>query len=311
MEPMYARTVQRLPEDDAWTYEVKFDGYRALAGRDSTGLTLWSRRGNIFTDQFPYLAKACEHLPPDTLLDGEIVALGKDGRISFNLLQRHRSAAQAILFYAFDVIILRGKSLVKVPLENRREILAEVMADLKPKTPLICLSESIDTTPAELVQLVKQFGFEGIVAKRKDSWYEIGKRSGAWVKYKVNKAQEFVIGGYTPDNPLDALIVGYYEGGKLIFVSKVRNGFVPRLRREVWQKLKNLETDVCPFCNLPEKKRTQWALTREEMKNCIWLKPELVGQFEFTEWTPDGHLRHAKFCGFREDKNPHDVIREN
>ena len=109
--------------------------------------------------------------------------------------------------------------------------------------------------------MVKEFGFEGIIAKRKDSCYEIGKRSGAWLKYKVNKAQAFLIGGYTPDNPLDALIVGYYEGDKLMFVSKVRNGFVPRLRREVWTKLKHLQTDVCPFANLPEKKRTQWALT--------------------------------------------------
>ncbi len=110
-----------------------------------------------------------------------------------------------------------------------------------------------------------------------------------------------MIGGYTPDNPLDALIVVYYEIDKLIFVSKVRNGFVPRLRREVWSKLKGLETNQCPFFNLPEKRRTQWALTREEMKNCVWLKPEMVAQFEFTEWTPDGHLRHSKFCGFRED----------
>jgi bifunctional non-homologous end joining protein LigD len=93
--------------------------------------------------------------------------------------------------------------------------------------------------------------------------------------------------------------------------SKVRNGFVPRLGREVWSKLKHLQTDTCPFANLPEKKRTQWALTREEMKNCIWLKPQLVAQIEFTEWTPDAHLRHSKFCRFREDKNPREVIREN
>jgi ATP-dependent DNA ligase len=136
VEPMYARTVQRLPEDNAWTYEVKFDGYRALAGRDSTGVTLWSRRGNIFTDQFPQVGTACEHLPPDTVPNGEIVAF-KDGRISFNLLQRHRSEAQAILFYAFDVIVHRGKRLVKVPLENRREILGEVLQTLNEK---LCLS---------------------------------------------------------------------------------------------------------------------------------------------------------------------------
>jgi ATP-dependent DNA ligase len=209
----------------------------------------------------------------------------------------------------FDVIIHGGRRLIHVPLESRRELLSDMAADLKTHTPLIGLSDTLDTTPAELIPLVKEFGFEGIIAKRKDSCYEPGKRSGVWLKYKVNKAQEFVIGGYTPDNPLDALIVGYYEGDKLIFASKVRNGFVPRLRREVWAKLKHLETDVCPFANLPEKGRTRWALTREEMKNCVWLKPQLVAQIEYTEFTPDGHLRHSKFCGLRDDKMPREVVR--
>ena len=149
-----------------------------------------------------------------------------------------------------------------------------------------------------------------MIAKRKNSCYESSKRSGAWLKYKVNQSQEFVIGGYTPGNPLDAVIVGYYDGHKLVYAAKVRNGFVPRLRREVWQKLKGLEIASCPFANLPEKKRTQFSLTREEMKNCIWLKPQLVTQVEFTEWTPDGHLRHSKFVGLRDDKNPREVVRE-
>jgi bifunctional non-homologous end joining protein LigD len=163
-----------------------------------------------------------------------------------------------------------------VPLETRRELLSDIAADLKTRTPLIGLSDTLDSTQAELIPLVKEFGFEGIIAKRNDSCYESGKRSGAWLKYKVNKAQALVIGGYTPGSPLDVLIVGYYEGDNLIFVSKVRSGFVPRLRREVWAKLKHLQTDTSPFANLPEKKRTQWALTREEMKNCIWLEPQLV-----------------------------------
>ena len=134
-----------------------------------------------------------------------------------------------------------------------------------------------------------------------------GKRSGAWLKYKVNKSQEFVIGGYTPGNPLDAVIVGYYDGGKLIYVAKVKNGFVPQLRRDVWQKLKPLEIASCPFANLPEKKPTQFSLTREQMKDCIWLKPQLVAQVELTEWTPDGYLRHSKFIGLRDDKDPREV----
>jgi DNA ligase D-like protein (predicted ligase) len=310
VEPMYARAVQQLPEGKDWVYEVKFDGYRCLAGRDSTGVTLWSRRANRFTEQFPAVAEACEHLPPDTLLDGELIALDKDGRVSFNILQHHRSQAQAILFYAFDVIIHRGRRLIHVPLETRRELLSDIAADVKKHTPLIGLSDTLETTPTELIPLVKEFGFEGIIAKRKDSCYESGKRSGAWLKYKVYKSQEFVIGGYTPGNPLDAMIVGYYDGDKLVYAAKVRNGFVPRLRREVWQKLKGSEIPSCPFANLPEKKRTQFSLTREEMKNCVWLKPQLVAQIEFTEWTPDGHLRHSRFVGLRDDKNPREVVRE-
>jgi bifunctional non-homologous end joining protein LigD len=255
---MYARSVQQLPEDDAWAYECKLDGYRCLAGKESTGIRLWSRRGNVLTRDCALISQAAEHLPPDTLLDGELVTIDGNGRISFNLLQHHRSQAQAVLFYAFDMIMHRGRSLRHIPLETRRELLADVIRDLKARTPLLCLSETIDVTPAELIPLVKEFGFEGVIAKRRDSCYESGKRSGAWLKYKVNKAQAFVIGGYTPDNPLDALIVGYYEGDKLMFASKVRNGFVPRLRREVWAKLKHLQTDTCPFANLPEKKRTQW-----------------------------------------------------
>jgi ATP-dependent DNA ligase len=172
------------------------------------------------------------------------------------------------------------------------------------------LSESIDASPAELIRVVKEFGFEGVIAKRKDSLYESGKRSGAWLKYKVNKSQEFVIGGYTPGNPLDAVIIGYYDGDKLIYSAKVRNGFVPRLRRDVWQKLKPLEIASCPFANLPEKKRTQFSLTREQMKDCVWLKPQHVAQIEFTDWTPDGHLRHSRFVELRDDKDAHRVVRE-
>jgi len=160
------------------------------------------------------------------------------------------------------------------------------------------------------VQVVKEFGFEGIIAKRKDSFYESGNRTGAWVKYKVNQSQEFVIGGYTRGDPFDALVVGCYQDDKLLFVSKVRAGFVPHLRRQVASRFKGLQIDTCPFANLPEGKRTQWALTKEQMKDCMWLRPELVAQIEFTEWTPDGHLRQTKFSGLRDDKKATDVVRE-
>jgi len=308
IEPMYARLVNEPPQGPEWLYEVKFDGYRCLAGKDASAVTLWSRRENLFTKQFPQIAQACERLPPNTLFDGEIVALDETGRVSFNLLQHHRSKAQTLVFYAFDVLIYRGQSILKVPLYFRREVLRRIFEDIK--VAPIGMSENIEAAPTDMIRVAKEFGFEGIVAKRKDSVYESGKRTGAWVKYKVNRGQEFVIGGYTPSNPIDALIVGYYEGGRLLYAAKVRNGFVPQLRRDVANKLKGLKIDTCPFANLPEKKRTQWALTKDEMKDCVWLKPELVAQIDFTEWTPDGHLRHSSFVGLREDKEARDVFRE-
>jgi DNA ligase D-like protein (predicted ligase) len=307
IEPMDARLVNQLLEGKEWLYEVKFDGYRCLAGRDSTGVTLWSRRANLFTNQFPHIARGCERLPPGTLVDGEVVALDESGRVSFNLLQHHRSKAQALLYYVFDVLVHRGRRLLSEPLERRRQVLAEA---IKGNASPIALSESLDGSALDLVRVAKEFGFEGIVAKRKDSVYEPGKRTGAWVKYRVNRGQEFVIGGYTLDNPFDALIVGYYEGERLLYAAKVRNGFVPQLRRDVATKFKGLQIDTCSFANLPERKRTQWALTTEEMKNCVWLKPKLVAQIEFTEWTPDGHLRHSRFVGLREDKAAREVVRE-
>lgn len=120
-----------------------------------------------------------------------------------------------------------------------------------------------------------------------------------------------MIGGYTHGNPFDALVVGYYEGNRLLYVAKVRAGFVPHVRREVAKRFVGLETQTCPFANLPEGKRTQWALTREQMKDCVWLRPELVAQIEYTEFTPDGHLRQAKFCGLRDDKPADQVVRED
>jgi ATP-dependent DNA ligase len=145
---------------------------------------------------------------PITLLDGEIVALDESGRVSFNLLQHHRSKAEALVFYAFDVLIYRGRSVLNVPLYFRREVLHRIFGDSNAAP--IGLSENIDAAPTDLIRVAKEFGSEGIVGKRKDSLYESCKRTGAWVKYRVNRGQEFVIGGYTPGNPFDALIVGYY-----------------------------------------------------------------------------------------------------
>jgi DNA ligase D-like protein (predicted ligase) len=305
---MLARPVAELSADKSdWLYELKLDGYRCLIGKSSTNVRLWSRRENLLTKQFPLIARATNELGPGTLIDGEIVALDERGHISFNLLQHHRSKARALQFYAFDLLIYKGRSLLGVPLETRRELLKEI---LKSVGDPIKLSEAFDIEPANIIDGARELGFEGIIAKRKTSLYEPGQRTGGWLKYRINRGQEFVIGGYTPGNPFDALIVGYYEGDRLLYAGKVRNGFVPQVRREVAKGFKGLEIENCPFANLPEKKRTPWALTKKETENCVWLRPQLVAQIEFTEWTPENHLRHSKFVGLREDKEPRKVVRE-
>jgi ATP-dependent DNA ligase len=164
-----------------------------------------------------------------------------------------------------------------------------------------------------LIHSVKEQGFEGLVAKRRTSRYESGLRTGSWMKMRVNRGQEFVIGGYTRGTKtFDALVFGYYEGDRLIYVARTRNGFTPATRVKLFKKFKALEIDTCPFVNLPEERSGRWGqgLTKAKMAECQWLKPVLVGQFEFLEWTADNHLRHTRFVGLREDKNAKDVVRE-
>jgi len=172
---------------------------------------------------------------------------------------------------------------------------------------------SLDAALPVLLQSVKAQGFEGLVAKRRNSVYEPGLRTGAWMKMRVNSGQEFVIGGYTRGTKtFDVLIFGYYEGDHLIYVTRTRNGFAPVTRAQLFKKYKGLETSECPFANLPEAKSGRWGqgLTKTKMAQFQWLKPVLVGQFEFLEWTGDNHLRHSKFVALREDKKARDVIRE-
>jgi bifunctional non-homologous end joining protein LigD len=199
----------------------------------------------------------------------------------------------------------------KEPLSARQELLErKVLPHLsEPVRYLAPLEGALST----LVHSVKAHGFEGLVAKRRDSRYEPDLRSGAWIKMKVHRGQEFVIGGYTiGTRAFDALIIGYYENGRLLYASRTRNGFTPALRMQLARKFKGLETDTCPFVNLPEPKGGRWGvgITAKKMAECRWLRPVLVGQFEFVEWTPDDHLRHTRFVALREDKDAKTVTRE-
>jgi ATP-dependent DNA ligase len=174
-------------------------------------------------------------------------------------------------------------------------------------------SPDLDGTVPDLIRSVREQGLEGLVAKRRTSVYEAGQRSGAWLKMRVNRGQEFVIAGYTPGpRKFDALIFGYYEGDDLIYVARTRNGFTPASREKLFKQFRQLETAECPFANLPEKKSGRWGfgLTAAKMNECRWLKPRLVGQFEFAEWTPENHLRHSRFVELRDDKDPRKARKE-
>jgi bifunctional non-homologous end joining protein LigD len=182
------------------------------------------------------------------------------------------------------------------------------------KDKRIKIVDYVEAQPTELLVAVRAQHLEGIVGKRKDSLYQPGKRTGAWIKFRVNCGQEPVIGGYVPGtHGLDSIIVGYYRGRDLIYVARVRNGFVPASRRHLFEKLRPLVISECPFSNLPERHRSRWGegLTADDMKKCIWLRPELAAQIEFLEWTDSDHLRHSKFVGLREDKDAREVIKEN
>jgi DNA ligase D-like protein (predicted ligase) len=309
IESMECLPVMKIPEGPEWTYEIKLDGFRLEVVRTGGETTLYSRRQNVLHKKFHYIAKALDYLPANTVLDGELVAMGPDGRPHFNLLQNFKSAESHIHYYAFDVLVHKGRDLTQVPLSERRALL-----QTKLKTgDHVALSEVSDRTATEMLKFVKSHGLEGVVAKRADSVYQPGLRTGLWAKHRINLAQEFVIGGYTPGtHGFDALIVGFYRGAELIYAARVRAGLVPATRREVFEKIKHLKTTKCPFANLPELSDGRWGagLTAEKMKDCVWLKPEAVAQIAFLEWTGADHLRHTKFVALRDDKDPHKVVRE-
>ena len=311
VEPMRAKLVHELPAGAGWQFEIKLDGYRALLIRSETESQLLSRNNNSLAGRFKQIVRACQPVAPGTILDGEVVALDGEGRPSFNLLQNWQTSQHPIVYYVFDLLAYKGKSVLKLPLTERRALLSEAMNGVAEPVRLL---GTVEAPTADLIEAARKQGLEGFVAKRASSIYEPGLRSGSWVKYKVNQGQELVIGGYMPGSKhhFESILVGYYEGDRLMFMGKVRNGFVPESREAVFRKFKGLGATKCPFANLPEPRsaRRGEALTAEVMKKCCWLKPVLVAQIEYTDWTEANHLRHSRFAGLREDKPAREVIHE-
>ena len=302
---------EKLPEGKEWSYELKLDGYRALAIKKNGKVHLRSRNDNDFNTRYPSIVKALALMPDDTVIDGEVVALDGVGRPSFNTLQNYGSAGAPLHFFIFDLLVLGGRDVMGEPLTRRRELIEKRV--LPKLGEPIRYSPILDASLNGLIRSVKEQGLEGLIAKRRDSKYEAGLSSGAWMKMRVNQGQELVIAGYTPSpKNFDSLVIGYYEDGKLMYAARTRNGFTPASRVGLFKKLKPLEIAKCPFANLPEKKAGRWGagLTAAKMTECRWLKPVLVAQFEFVEWTSDAHLRHSRFVALRGDKKAKDVRRE-
>jgi bifunctional non-homologous end joining protein LigD len=315
VEPMKARLVSDPPKGE-WHYEMKFDGWRALALKGGQGVQLLSRNNKGFTDKFPDIVQAVGALPVErAVIDGEIAAIDPEGRSSFQLLQAYDTGSERppLLYYAFDLLELEGRDLTGLPLTERRELLLSL---IPPQDSVIRFSVTLGTDGPRLLKEASKLGLEGLIGKQPHSQYEVGSRSGAWIKLKLHQEQEFVIGGYTPPEGsrkfFGSLIVGVRDGKKLVAAGKVGTGFDHALLKSLHARFRKLERKECPFANLPAATAGKWGqgITASEMKRCHWLDPVLVCQVKFSEWTRDGRLRQPVFLGLREDKNPADVVRE-
>ena len=230
--PMLLLRTEKLPEGADWLYEIKLDGYRALAIKSGGKVELRSRNDNDFTVRYANIAEALSFLPNETVIDGEVVALDREGKPSFGALQNYGKSNSPLYYYVFDLLTLAGKNVMQEPLAKRRELLERQV--LPKLADPIRYSPEFEASLPDLIQSVKAQGLEGLVAKRRDGKYEPRERSGSWQKMRVNQGQELVIGGYTPSaKSFDALVIGYYEDGKLIYATRTRNGFMSASRIEL------------------------------------------------------------------------------
>ncbi|HET8548603.1 MAG TPA: non-homologous end-joining DNA ligase, partial [Bryobacteraceae bacterium] len=306
--PMLASLAARLPPPDKWIYEIKWDGVRALCYIDAGRMRMYSRNGNSFDRQYPELSLAPRSIHAETaILDGEIAVLDQQGRSRFELIQprihqtdpnaaAHLARKTPAKLFVFDLLYCDGYDLRDVPLFERRKLLADIVEP----GDRIRVSEQFRAKPEEMVQAARQAGIEGVIAKCFDSKYE-SRRSRNWLKIKVVGQQEFIICGFTHGERayFSSLVLGLYEGGHLVYVGNVGTGFNDRNLPVIWGKLEPRITAKCPFRSVPSM-----------LRQATWVKPELVCECKFAEWTRDGKLRAPVFLGLRTDKPPNEVVRE-
>jgi bifunctional non-homologous end joining protein LigD len=304
VSPQLATLVAEPPEGDDWLHEMKFDGYRILARLERGRARLLSRNAKDWTARLSVVAEAAAHVPADTaLLDGEVVVLLPDGTTSFQALQNVLSGAGrgTLVYMVFDLLHLDGRDLTGLPLEERKASLRALLEAKNGGNGLVRYSDHVAGSGADVFRQACRLRLEGVVSKRRGAPYRPG-RGRDWLKVKCGRRQEVVIGGFTPPAGsrvgLGALLVGVYEGPRLVFAGKVGTGFSAEDLRALTARLQKLEQRESPFDPPPR------------ISGARWVKPTLVAEVAFTEWTSDGKMRHPSFQGLREDKSPREVTRE-
>lgn len=311
VKPMLATLVDQPIDDADWLYEIKWDGYRAVALMNDQKIALKSRNDKSFNTQFYPVYDALKEWDINAIVDGEIVVVNENGIADFGALQNWRSDADGkLLYYVFDILWYNGYELTKMPLTDRKEILKQLV----PKNSLIQLSRDFNVSGTEILAAVKKMGLEGVMAKRKDSHYEAGLRTGNWLKIKANQRQEVVIGGYTKNDdtskPFSSLLVGVFAKGKFVYTGKIGTGFSIKKQQELLDLFKPLIIDKAPFDAEPVIDKPNRFRSSPLHAAVTWLKPVLICEVSFAEMTKDGLMRHASFEGMREDKKAKEVVME-
>jgi bifunctional non-homologous end joining protein LigD len=308
---MLATLVDKPFDETGWSYEVKWDGYRAIAYLRKGKVEVRSRNNKSFNEKFYPIYHALEEWKVDAVVDGEIVVLNEKGLSNFSHLQEWRSEADGQLYYyLFDILWLDGRDLTELPLSERRQWLASIA----PKNDILRVSEFYEASGTEFFAAARKMELEGIIAKKDDSVYTSGVRTRDWLKIKTASRQEVVIGGYTinegSSKPFSSLLVGVFEKGKLQYTGKIGTGFSQALQKDLLQRFRRLVRKTSPFAVAPDiNKPSRFRPDPPEAK-AVWLKPELLCEVSFREMTDDGVMRHPSFEGMREDKRAREVRME-
>lgn len=311
IKPMLATLVDKPFDEEGWLYEVKWDGYRAVAYLNNGTVDMRSRNDKSFNEKFYSIYKALEQWKINAVIDGEIIVTNDRGISNFSSLQNWRSEADGeLVFYMFDILWLEGEDLTSLTLTQRKEILQKIV----PSINNIRFSESFSAGATEFFEVAKQINLEGIIAKKTGSKYHPGQRSKEWLKIKTGKRQEVVIGGYTnnegSNKPFSALLVGVHENGRLIYTGKIGTGFSQQLQREMLKQFKSMIVKKSPFNVEPDINKPSRFRPNPPNAKATWLKPELICEVSYAEMTSDGVMRHPSFERMREDKKSNDVVME-